>query len=159
MLVTYSEMFGDIHTVVLHPLLCCVVQSEVLVFSQGLFLLSWIQVSANPDQSHSPICGTSSPKKTPQARCWSSPRGTLSHRLLGIAAWPGESPGIFRTSQLCVTDLWALEADLLPPWLGSYPQMPCQLWHVTMMSIFPKLQQETSPTLSRELIRVSQRSL
>lgn len=104
-------MYRDIHRVVLEPVLCClgwvlqdIVQSEVLVFSQCLFLLSWIQVSTNPDHSPSPICGKTPEKNSNKVRSWSSAGGWGGGPCpTDCSVWPGESSG---SSELLV--LWNL---------------------------------------------------
>lgn len=73
-----------------------------------------------------------SPKNSNKAWCWSSARGDLVPQIARydqgrVLVLPNSlCSGI--SSQLCVTDLWALEAFLLSSWLGSFPCMSCQLW-------------------------------
>lgn len=135
-------MYGDIHRLVLEPVLSwlcppghCPVWSAgfqpgplCAVLDSG-FQQPW------PLQSH---LWKELPKKLQQSTMLKLSSGRPCPTDCSV--WPGESPG---SSKLLV--LWnlftavchrSLEAYPLPSWFGSFPHMCCQLWHLTMMSIF-----------------------
>lgn len=151
------EMFGDIHRVALKSLLCClgcvlkdIVQSEVLVFSQCLPF----SVLDSGFHQPRPISTSHLTKNTPKHNAGHSARklrwsDAMAAELLElyhlhITGWPGKSPGSSKLPNcsgnplnLCLADLWGLEADFLTSWLGFYSHMHCQLWHLTLKSIIP----------------------